>query len=371
MPIRSLLLAAALLGLLPGPVQAQPSASPQPQHGVWVASHHHNHFFDSPAEMSRQLRAWREIGINTVFVAMWNQGRTGYPSAVMKALTGVEIDEALAGRDPLAEVIAAARPLGIKVYAWFEFGFASDYRGGLGAELLRLKPEWAAIDAQGRPVEKNGFHWMNSLDPEVQAFVQSLVVEVVQRYAVDGIQGDDRMPALPVSAGYDALTRAAYAAEHGGAAPPADAQDPAWKRWRAERLNGFAQRLHAAVRAARPGVQISASPSPYPWGYDEYLQDWPTWLRRGWVDSVSPQLYRYQLDAYRRVLAELGGQVTPAERGRVFPGVLLSLGRDYLAPPELLQGMVQANRDAGFAGEVFFHSEGLTRRAQALQPLLR
>lgn len=353
--------------------QCQPQRSaPAAIKGVWVASHHHNKFWDSADEMRRQMAEWRAIGINTVFLAVWNQGRTSYPSAVAGAVTGKPIDERFVGRDPLAEALQVARALDMKLMPWFEFGFASDYKGGGGSELRRLKPEWVALDAQGKPAEKNGFFWLNGFDPEVQDFLHRLVMEVVQRYEVDGIQGDDRLPAQPVSAGYDPRTRQAYAAEHGGRQPPQDARDRAWKRWRADRLNAFVQRLNTAAKAVRPQLHLSLSPSPYPWGYDEYLQDWPTWLRQGWVDSLSPQLYRYQAPAYRKTLDEMLSHLPcPEDRARMFPGVLLSLGREYVAAPDLLRSMVQANREAGLQGEVFFHSEGLTKRGADLKDLLK
>ena len=356
-----------------GPLTAAAAAAaPAAQRGVWIATPEHNRFFDSPAEMERQLSEFQRLGINTVYAAMWNQGRTLFPSEVMRKLTGVPIDEKLAGRDPLQELIEAARGKGIKVYAWFEFGFASDYRGGPGSEILKARPQWAALDSAGRPVEKNGFHWMNALDPQVQDLLLSLMLEAVQRYDIAGIQGDDRLPALPSNAGYNPGTVAQYRLEHDGRAPPAEARDAGWLKWRADKLNAFMQRLHGTLKAARPQLQISMSPSPYPWGYEEYLQDWPTWLRNGWVDSVSPQLYRYDIEGYRTELRKIAReQLCPAELRRVFPGLLLALGREYLASPELLRQMVEENRREGIGGEVWFHSEGVARRRQLFEQLYR
>ncbi|MEZ4763882.1 MAG: hypothetical protein R3C26_12095 [Calditrichia bacterium] len=34
----------------------------------------------------------------------------------------------------------------------------------------------------------------------------------------------------------------------------------------------------------------------YPWSFDEYLQDWPNWLKNGYADEIIPQIYRYELD---------------------------------------------------------------------------
>ncbi|MDN3920338.1 glycoside hydrolase family 10 protein [Roseateles violae] len=340
------------------------------QRGVWVATPEHTRFFDSRAELERQLEEFQRLGINTVYAAMFNQGRTLYPSAVMHRLTGVTINERARGRDPLQELVEVARGKGIKVYAWFEFGFVSDFKGGLGAEIIKARPHWAALDKDGRPVEKNGFRWMNALDREVQDFALDLIMEVVQRYDVDGIQGDDRLPAMASEGGYNPETVTRYKKAHGGKSPPLDSKDPQWLAWRAAQLNDFMHRLHDAVKAAKPKLQISMSPSPYPWGYDEYLQDWPTWLRKGWVDSVSPQLYRYNIEGYQTELRKLAReQLCPADRAKVFPGLLLALGNSYVVPAELLRQMVEENRREGIGGEVYFHSEGLKPRADTLRQL--
>lgn len=43
----------------------------------------------------------------------------------------------------------------------------------------------------------NGFHL------EVQTFMTDLMLSVIKKYEVAGIQGDDRLPAMPSNAGYD------------------------------------------------------------------------------------------------------------------------------------------------------------------------
>jgi uncharacterized lipoprotein YddW (UPF0748 family) len=47
-----------------------------------------------------------------------------------------------------------------------------------------------------------------------------LVLDFVKRYDADGIQGDDRLPAMPGEGGYDDYTRSVYAKENDGATPP-------------------------------------------------------------------------------------------------------------------------------------------------------
>jgi uncharacterized lipoprotein YddW (UPF0748 family) len=123
----------------------------------------------------------------------------------------------------------------------------------------------------------------------------SLFKEVISNYAVDGVQGDDRLPALPSSAGYEPYTVSLYQQEHQGSPPPQDHLDSAWIAWRVEKLNQFMRRLYLEVKQLRSTIFLSVAPSPYPWSVTEYLQDWPTWVKYNWVDAVIPQCYRYSL----------------------------------------------------------------------------
>jgi hypothetical protein len=46
---------------------------------------------------------------------------------------------------------------------------------------------------------------------------------------------------------------------------------------------------------------------------------------------------------------------------------LLALGPDVIPSPELLAQWIAATREAGFAGEVYFHSTGIAPRAAVLK----
>ncbi|RMG61715.1 MAG: hypothetical protein D6722_19295, partial [Bacteroidetes bacterium] len=248
----------------------------------------------------------------------------------------------------------------LKVYAWFEFGFAAAY-GTQGIHLLDGRPHWRALDGEGQLAVKNGFAWMNAFHPEVQALLTDLILEVATRYEVDGIQGDDRLPALPSLAGYEPYTRALYQAEHDGAEPPSDYRDPEWVQWRADRLSDYLHGLYDTLKAVRPDLIVSMAPSIYPWSKEEYLQDWPRWLAEGWVDEVCPQIYRYDIDRYIHELDKIvQAQVGPGLHHRLAPGILLKVG-DYYASQGLLDSMIQANRARGIEGEVFFFYEGIRR----------
>lgn len=361
----------AMVGCNTSP-QADPAAgcTPTELRGVWITNVD-SEVLSSRARISEAMEFLADHHFNVVYPVVWNDAYTLYPSAVTDSLFGYRIDPEYAERDPLAELIGAAHTHGLAVIPWFEFGFAASYQAG-GGPIIDAKPEWAARDRDGNLLTKNGFEWMNAYHPDVQDFLHALVLEVVRNYDVDGVQGDDRLPAQPVEGGYSATTDSLYRAAHDGAAPPQDPTDANWKRWRADRLNAFAQRLYRDVKAIDSALQVSWAPSIYPWGYDEYLQDWPAWVNGSYADWVHPQVYRRDLDSYRETLASQQPNALGLNAGvqsRIIPGVLMQVG-DYRISADDLVEVVAANRTQGFRGDVFFFYEGLRADDGALADTL-
>jgi uncharacterized lipoprotein YddW (UPF0748 family) len=339
----------------PNPTPITPVWDANAWRGVWVTTTAST-ALDSRDNIAQTVANCKKAGINQIFIVVYNNARTIYPSNVLGAITGVKQLEKFAGRDPLQEMIDAGHAAGLKVHAWFEYGFASSYSAN-GGPIVNARPDWAALDQAGKLVVKNGFDWLNAFNPEVQDFIINLVKEVVTKYDVDGVQGDDRLPALPSTAGYDPYTVAQYKLENNNQAPPTDFKDQAWVKWRANRLNKFMKRFYTELKAAKPSIIVSSSPSPYPWSLAEYLQDWPTWVDSSWVDAVIPQCYRYDITAYDAVMSEQVGY----HRSKKIPfyaGVLVKIG-SKLATPEFMTEMISSNRKKSVPGEVFFFYEGL------------
>lgn len=326
----------------------------EPVRGVWLTNVASDALF-SKVNIVEAIERCDSLGINTIFVATWNKAKTMYRSQIMKDFTGVEIDPVLdpenKGRDPLQELIEEAHKKNIKVFAWFEFGFSSSYNNN-GGELIKLKPEWASLTHDGKICTKNNFDWMNALDPEVQDFMSSLVLEVVKKYDVDGIQGDDRLPAMPSSGGYNPKTIELYKKEDGGAAPPAYYKDFEWVNWRAENLNDYLKKLYKNIKSIKPKCLVSMAPSVYPWSKEEYLQDWPNWINFGYVDMLCPQIYRKDSVSYQKTLNKTLSYIIPEKRHLFYPGLLIQVN-DKNPSKDLFNFMIETNRKNGVNGEVF------------------
>jgi uncharacterized lipoprotein YddW (UPF0748 family) len=184
----------------------------------------------------------------------------------------------------------------------------------------------------------------------------SLFKEVTTNYNVDGVQGDDRLPAVPSSSGYDSYTSNLYFTETGNT-PPTNNLDATWINWRAKKLNFFLKRLRNEVKAIKPNISFTMSPSAYPFSLTEYLQDWPTWVDSSYVDAILPQCYRYDIAAYTATVAQQKSYYrNPAIP--FYPGVLVKSGSTIQSDVYMTQ-MIQQNRLAGFKGECFFFYEGV------------
>jgi len=332
-------------------------AQTQPIRGVWVTNVASN-ALKSEANIQQVVDQCVRHGLNTICMVVWNAGKTMYPSALTEKYVGIRQDSTYRGFDPLKTMIEKAHAKGMKVYAWFEYGFAYAYKDSNTIWLQRY-PHWAGRNANGHLLQKNGFYWWNALHPGVQGMMTELVTEVVRNYAVDGVQGDDRLPAMPAEGGYDETTVRAWALEHNGEAPPTSSADSVWRQWKADRLSAYGKSLYMAVKSIRPACKVSWAPSIYPWSLENYLQDWPAWLNGGYADDIMPQLYRYDIKAYEKILKELQSQVPQTLRDRVFPGMLTSLGNGYRVKEEMLREMIRLNRQYGFSGECMFYYETL------------
>jgi uncharacterized lipoprotein YddW (UPF0748 family) len=183
-----------------------------------------------------------------------------------------------------------------------------------------------------------------------------LIVEVVTRYDVAGIQLDDHF-GLPVEFGYDPFTVQLYQQEHGGKLPPENPLDPEWMRWRANKITALTERIFRAVKVVRPYCLITLSPNSQGFSYRTYLQDWQTWVQRGWIEELVLQVYRQSLPTF---IAELKQPAVQLARQRIPVAIGIHTG-SWGRPVNIqqIQEQVQAVREQEFVGVSFFYWESL------------
>ncbi|MFM7465985.1 MAG: family 10 glycosylhydrolase [Cyanobium sp.] len=328
-----------------GPTQAARPA--QPLRGVWLTLNDMGTLRDGP-KLEGAIGELGRLGFTTLYPVVWNGGYAYYASRVTQQRKIQDFTvRGLQGQDPLAQLIGLARARGMQVVPWFEFGFMAPP----SSELALRHPQWLTQKRDGGTTSMSAAGevvWLNPFRPEVQQLLTDLVLEVVTLYDVDGVQFDDHF-SLPRDFGYDAYTRALYLKETGRTVP-SNSEDPAWVRWRAEKLTSFLRRLRIALKGRKQTLFFSLSPNYADFAYKLQLQDWRTWVRDRLVDEVVVQLYRPDLASFTAELSRLEFQ----EKKVPMAVAVMAGQRMQPTPIPLLRGKTETLQQRGL-GVAFFH----------------
>jgi uncharacterized lipoprotein YddW (UPF0748 family) len=197
--------------------------------------------------------------------------------------------------DPLAFAIEECHQRGIELHAWF-----NPYRA-LAGEKFTASSTHIHAQHPDRTMKYGIDTWMDPGNPEVRAQTLAVMLDVTQRYDVDGIHIDDYFYPYPAK-GTD-----------GKLVPFPD--DPSFKRyqaaggtldkshWRRENVDTLVQQLYQGIKARKKNVKFGISPfglwrPNVPEGtgggldpYEDLSADSLKWLQQGWLDYMVPQLY--------------------------------------------------------------------------------
>jgi uncharacterized lipoprotein YddW (UPF0748 family) len=144
-------------------MQAAAQKKQPPIKGTWVTNVASD-ILKSKQNIIDGVALCKKNGLNNIYVVVWNGGITMYPSKVLEAYIGKKQSKIYGARDPLKEIIDEGHKAGIKVHAWFEFGFAYNY-GDSNCLWQQKYPGWAGRDVRGNYLQKNKFFWWNALNP--------------------------------------------------------------------------------------------------------------------------------------------------------------------------------------------------------------
>ncbi|MEH0153092.1 family 10 glycosylhydrolase [Limibacter armeniacum] len=304
------------------------------------------------ANIAAAMQDLADANFNTVYVPTWKYGMTYFPSEVLNQQLGIDRAPELGSRDFLQECIEEGHQRGLKVVAWFEWGFAA---GGATDPMYQARPEWFTKQQNGNQDFGYSVYWMIHIHPEVQAFLLDMAREAVRKYDIDGIQMD-RIRYPDLDCGYDDFTRELYFTEN-GVYPPTTASNATWKAWRADKLNNFMFRFYYALKEIDPNIPVSNAPIVYPYGYDNFCQNWPVWVNSGWVDYIIPQVYRATSSIYNN---ELNTQLSYVNDDiKVYPGMTTDYNGSAVAPSEI-SAKISLTRSKGLVGHVIWYHANLT-----------
>lgn len=329
---------------------------PDPEtRGVWVTG---NYLAGGPTAIENLVKSVAAAHLNVIYIDVWYQGSTIYPSKVVPAAGGPVQNPSFAGTDPLKTLISIAHQHGIEVFAWFEYGLAV----GMGSDstqvpnILRVHPDWSMVQ---RDTTKNfnydaGDHiylfWADPAVPAAADFIVNLFKECAQRYPdLDGIELDRlRYPGTDFS--YSDAARQSYEARYGVDPLTLSDTNPTWEAWREEEVTDVVRRIYQAVKSANPNCVVSAAVDP--WGLpglpSTNLQEWNVWADSGYVDALEPETY-WDISAYESEVPPLRNLVP--KNFYLYSGIALN----QTGSTENTVKEIEFARDDGWQGETIWY----------------
>jgi len=234
--------------------------------------------------------------------------------------------------DPLEFWVKEAHARGIELHTWL-----NPYRAGHPAMRGQIADK-SIIKSKPNCVKKlasEGYYWMDPTNAEVQDHSFAVVMDIIERYDVDGIHFDDYFyPYAEYNNNKDFPDEDGYKAykAKGGKLSVGD--------WRRDGVNKFIKRVYQGIKNKKPYVKFGISPFGYyrP-GYpscvtstfDQYATlyaDARLWWNKGWVDYYTPQIYWpiSRVNLSFPVLLDWWKGENKKERN-LWPGVILSGNR--------------------------------------------
>jgi uncharacterized lipoprotein YddW (UPF0748 family) len=275
--------------------------------GAWIATYANIDWPNRTQTPAQQRAAFISIvdhhkatGLNTLYVQVRSQCDALYPSPIepwSADLTGTQGVAPNPAWDPLQFMIEECHKRGIEFHAWLNPYRAVANTGNLpgfaASHVAKQHPDW--ILTQGT---------LKVLDPGLQVvrnYITSVIVDIVNRYDVDGVNFDDYFYPPAAAAGVTPYNDdSSFTVDPRGFTVKAD--------WRRDNVNLLVSHVYDTIKSIKSWVKFGISPSGIyrnstnpaigtpTSGLEHYttlFADSKKWLQQGWLDYLAPQVYWY------------------------------------------------------------------------------
>jgi uncharacterized lipoprotein YddW (UPF0748 family) len=358
------------------PIAVTPPEPPREFRGAWITEVASNQDWPSKpglpaaqqkAELVALLDRAVQLKLNAVILQVRPACDAIYASPIepwSAYLTGKMGQPPQPFYDPLAFAVAEAHKRGLELHAWF-----NPFRALMSEEkypaslnhISKTHPEF--IRRYGGQV------WLDPGEPAVREHVLRVILDVVNRYDVDGVQFDDYFYPYPEK---DAAGRVLNFPD-----------DASWQKygprsgltrddWRRANINSFVYQVSQSIKAAKSWVKFGISPFGI-WrpgfpkqvkGLDAYASlyaDSRLWFASGWLDYLAPQLY-WPVDAPQQSFpALLNWWSAQNVKGRnLWPGLNAADAGGKWNSDEIARQIEITRALPGAGGEIFYHLRSLS-----------
>jgi uncharacterized lipoprotein YddW (UPF0748 family) len=345
---------------------------PNQIHGVWfdrgsIVS------LGNSENLKIRLSQLARAGMTDIFVETINAGFPVYSNSIMQPIQNPLIKD----WDPLLTAVNEGHALGLRVHAWVWcfavgntrhnriLGLPSDDRGPL-LNMVRFENQQLLMNDGSEVPKGQHEYWLDPASYDAQEFLVDWYAEIVDRYAVDGLQLDYiRYPFQSTTqrAGYNSLSLYNFY-QATGLRPTSENQE-AFDRWKIENISRFVSKVNKTLKAKKSDLILSAAVFPLPTQdrLKAIQQDWETWSKRGWIDWLIPMAYTENTVAFNQQITQMKQSLKPT-RTLLVSGV----GLHKLEGAQRIERSEQLHKN-GVSGWTWFANAHLDANTLNILPL--
>ncbi|MGI6781317.1 MAG: glycoside hydrolase family 10 protein [Acholeplasmataceae bacterium] len=270
--------------------------------GTW-----HRPFETSLLEIESTLDELKALNFTDVYLETYWYGYAIYKSKFVPyhiLFKGITFGE---HKDYLEAFISEAKKRNINVHAWVQNFYVGPtwYHSSIWED----NPDWWIVDINGNNVitgkpekDEENLLFFDPANPEVRTLIQNVYKEIIE-YDVTGLHLDyTRYPTgneYPnYSTGYTEYAMNEFKELYditGNIVELVKTDNQIYKKWNEYRLSiitSFVEEIHKIVRNKDGALILSIAVGPNAeYSKVNILQDWETWVKNGWIDSVEPMAY--------------------------------------------------------------------------------
>ena len=314
-------------------------------------------------EFINKLEQAQDLGMNTVVVQVRPKGDAFYESEMnpwSAVLTGTQGMDP--GYDPMEFMIKETHKRGMEFHAWmnpYRITTSGTDLSTLSVDnMARQNPEWV--------LTYNNAVYYDPANEEVQEYICDTVEEIVENYDVDAIHFDD------------------YFYPSNYPLPEGETRDGVTANERRGYVNDLIKAVYKTIKKVDNSVEFGISPMGI-WknstsdaegsatkgteGYYSVFGDAKTWVEKGWVDYIVPQIYweRGNTAADYETLVEWWSDVVEGTNVELYIGH--GIYKDVVAAE--ITEQLEVNEKYDVSGSFFFSLRDLLSNRQGCADALK
>jgi len=290
--------------------------------------------------LKKILHKLSEIGVNMILpLAKDTSSRVSYTSKVLpRFFKNVDI---------IKEVTNTCKDLGVEVHPWVCVFVEKSLET---SPILSKHPNWVFVSSTGEVREA-----ICPSNREARKFLLSVMEELIVNYDINGVSLD--YVRTPGGLCYCKNCVREFEKESGcdpRTLKPGSEKWYEWEEWQRENISTFVKEAHTLTK------QYSVKLSSYVWtSTSRYIvaQDWPAWVRKGYLDFIIPTGYVYSIDVFRKLCQEAKIVVRDIIPTYMCIGIRTSHG--FLERPADVLTYIDVVRRIKLQGYVFFSLSSL------------